>query len=92
MSFKKNTFSGQIMSSHICLPMGILKCAVLSIGMAVSMIFGDALQVNRLPMSKLLAEAKYRPINPPVDLMINPLIKPKHDTRDVDESLDSAYC
>ena len=55
-------------------------------------VFGDALQVNRLRISKLLAEAKYRPINPPVDLMINPLTKPKHETRDLNASPDSAYC
>jgi hypothetical protein len=55
-------------------------------------VFGDPLHVNRPPISKLLAGAKYRPMNPPVDLMINPLIKAKHDTQDVDESLLSAYC
>lgn len=55
-------------------------------------VFSDALQVNRLPTRKLVAEAKYRPITPPVDLMINPLTKPKHDTRDLNESLDSAIC
>jgi hypothetical protein len=55
-------------------------------------IFGDPLHLNRLPNSRLLAGGKYRPMNPPVDLMINPLIKPKHDTQDVDESLLSAYC
>ena len=67
--------------AHAALP---LKCYLF--------VFGDALHVNRLPISNLLTCAKYRPMNPPVDLMISPLIKPKHDTQDVDESLVSAYC
>jgi hypothetical protein len=74
-------FSAHVGVAHAALP---LKCYLF--------IFGDALHVNRLPITNLLAGAKYIPMNPPVDLMINPLIKPKHDTQDVDESLVSAYC
>jgi hypothetical protein len=55
-------------------------------------VFDDALQVKRLPMSKLLAEAKYRPINVPVDFFIDPLIKPDPGTGEVTDGLKIAYC
>ena len=74
-------FSALVGVAHAASP---LKCYLF--------IFGDPLHLNRLPNSRLLAGGKYRPMNPPVDLMINPLIKPKHDTQDVDESLVSAFC
>jgi hypothetical protein len=36
-----------------------------------------------IPPVRLLAGPKYRPINPPTNLMVNPLIRPKRD---------GAYC
>lgn len=36
-----------------------------------------------IPPGRLLAGPKYRPIDPPTNLMVNPLIKPKRD---------GAYC
>ena len=55
-------------------------------------VFDVALQVKRLPMRKLLAEAKYRPINVPVDFFIDPLIKPDPRTGEVTDGLKIAYC
>jgi len=42
--------------------------------------------------TKSLSDAKYRPINPSIDFLINPLTKPDHDTGEVIEAVDSAYC
>jgi len=72
--------------------MDVGRIAVLSLGMVVGVTFCNFLQKDRISVRNLLAEPKYRPINPPVELLINPLTKPEHDTGEVTESVVSAYC
>ena len=54
----------------------ILSCGVYLSGSSVARL--DQCDVNNPNprSSRRLAEPKYRPINPPVDVMVNPLLKP----------------
>ena len=54
----------------------ILSCGAYVLGSSIARL-GQCDVNNPNPRSyKKLVEAKFRPINPPVDVMVNPLLKP----------------
>ena len=54
----------------------ILSCGVYLLGPSVARL--GKCEVNKADVRsyKKIAEPKYRPINPPADVMVNPLVKP----------------
>ena len=65
------------MRKTVLLALGIiLSCGVYFFGLYIARLGKCEVNYSNSRSNKKMAEPKYRPINPPVDVMVNPLLKP----------------